>query len=76
LERLSSIKRGLFTFTATGQRNVGVEAQSVLPVMPEIVHEGENGFLSVSYGNAALVIALELANELLALKKTVQTLRG
>jgi hypothetical protein len=60
-------------FTMDGSRQIGVIAQEVEPVLPEVVRDNEAGQLSVAYGNitgllieavkelAARVVALEEA---------------
>lgn len=40
-----------FTVKETGKRNIGVIAQEVMDVVPEVVHNNSSGLLSVSYGN-------------------------
>ena len=40
-----------FTRTDTGQRGLGVIAQQVQKVLPELIVIDENGYLSVAYGN-------------------------
>ncbi len=48
----------------TGPRQAGVIAQEVQAVLPEVVHEGIDGLLSVSYGNltALLIEAIKELN--------------
>jgi len=43
----------------------------MLLALAEAVIEDENGFLSVNYGPAALVIAIELAARVLELEKKI-----
>jgi hypothetical protein len=53
-------------------RNIGVSAQELQAVMPELVHKDSNGFLSVAYGNitAVLIEAIkELKSEIEKLKR-------
>ena len=46
-----------YEFRSTGKKSAGVIAQDVQQVFPEVVHEGEDGFLSVeSYPLTALQI--------------------
>jgi hypothetical protein len=55
----------------TNKRVAGVVAQEVKAVLPEVVHEDENGMMSVAYGNmsALLIEAIkELKRENAALK--------
>lgn len=67
--RLSDVKHGTFERISSGNREVGVTAQSLQKVLPAAVIEGEDGLLTVNYGGAALVAAVELA-------KVVQELRA
>ena len=69
LTSLANIKRsGIYDRTDQQITQVGVGAQSLREFMPEAVLEGEDGKLSVAYGNAALVACVELARENLMLK--------
>lgn len=72
LEQLSSVLRGTYTDKRTGERCLGVGAGSLRKIILEATQEDEKGFLSVSYGNAALVVALEIADRLLRLEKFVR----
>jgi hypothetical protein len=60
VERLASIKVGTYTRVDSHQRQVGVSAQSLRDLMPEAVID-DGSYLSVAYGNAALVSSVELA---------------
>jgi hypothetical protein len=71
LDKVSAMRGVSFTRKDTGQRDVGVIAQEVSSVVPEVVHEDENGYLSVAYGNmvGVLIEAIkELRDEVLKLK--------
>lgn len=74
LDKLAHVKHGKFTYSATEKRSVGVGAQSLRTIIPEAVFADAEGFLSVSYGNAALVACIELAKEVVSLKKQVSEL--
>lgn len=76
VEQLSKVKHGTFTRISSGMRDVGISAQSLLPILPEAVFEDDLGFLSVNYGGAALVGVIELSAELVQLKKEIQALKG
>jgi len=67
--RLSDVKHGTYERISSGNREVGVSAQSLQKVIPTAVIKGEDGLLAVNYGGAALVAAVELA-------KVVQELRA
>jgi hypothetical protein len=79
LAKVSAMRGVSFTRTDTGQRGVGVIAQEVAEVVPEVVHEGADGYLSVAYGNlvGVLIEALkELRGEVEALRAEVKRLKG
>jgi hypothetical protein len=73
LEQLATLKRGTYTRTDSGQRQVGVSAQSLQVFLPEAV-QGEE-MLSVAYGQAALVACAELAAEVLRLRALLEPVK-
>ena len=75
LVNLSSVKSGIYDRTDGEMTQVGVSAQSLRDVLPHAVIESEEGDLSVAYGNAALVAAVELAKEVVALRHEVEQLK-
>lgn len=61
VELLSELKHGIYTRIEENTEEVGVSAQSLLKFLQQaVVDNGEHG-LSVAYGNAALVSAVQLA---------------
>lgn len=79
LEKLARVKHGYYYLkeemhSEDERRQVGVSAQSLRDVLPEAVTEGDDGMLSVSYGNAALVGVIALAKEVLKLRDAVEGL--
>ena len=74
VERLAEVKHGTYTRIDNGQRQAGVGAQSLKPLLPEVILEGEH--LSVAYGNAAMVSAVELAKRVVRLEKALANLMG
>lgn len=63
-DALSTVKslRGVsYTRVDTGQKGVGFIAQELLDKIPEVVHENQEGYLTVAYGNmvALLVEAIK-----------------
>lgn len=74
VERLAQVKSGTYTRNDTGQRQVGVGAQSLQWLLPEAVHADEEGMLSVAYGNAALYACVKLAEQVQALNHQVDIL--
>jgi hypothetical protein len=77
VERLSKVRVGTYDrIDGDRIRQVGVSAQSLRPLMPEAVIEGTDDFktLKVSYGNAAMASAVELAKEVVSLKEQMAIL--
>ena len=76
VELLSKVKSGSYDRIDGEQlRQVGASAQSLRPILPEAVIEADDEFktLSISYGNAALVSAIELAKEVVTLKEQLNS---
>jgi hypothetical protein len=73
---LSKVKSGIYTRKDTNIVQVGVSAQSLKEVLPEAVLEDGLGYLSVSYGNAALAACIELAKEVVQLRAEIEKLKG
>lgn len=76
IEQLSKVKNGIYDRTDQEKTQVGVSAQSLQPVMEHAVTEGEDGKLSVAYGNAALVAAIKLAERVVDLESRLKLLEG
>lgn len=75
VERLAGVKHGIYDRTDIGTTQAGVGAQSLRDkVLPELVHEADDGFLSVAYGNAGLLGSIAVAQRLLALESRVRAL--
>jgi hypothetical protein len=76
LERLAELKMGIYDRKDTGDTQAGVSAQSMRDLLSPVVREGTDGMLSVAYGNAALVAAVELAREVVSLRRELNELKG
>ena len=76
IDQLSLVKSGIYDRTDVDLTQAGVSAQSINQVLPEVVREADGGMLSVNYGNAALVAAVELAREVVALRERVLRLES
>ena len=76
IERISQIKSGIYDRIDTDLTQVGVGAQSLKEVLPEAVLTDKDGNCSVTYGNAALAICVELAKEVVKLKAEINTLKN
>ena len=74
--RLSDVKHGTFKRISSGNREVGVTAQSLQKVIPEAVIEGDDGMLAVNYGGAALVATIELAKVVQELRAEIKELKA
>ena len=76
VNRLAVLRCGTYTRIDSGQRQAGVSAQNMREILPEVVSEDNDGTLALAYGNAAMVSAVELAKELVALKHKVAALEA
>jgi len=74
VERLADVKHGVYDRTDIEATQVGVSAQSLQVLLEQAVLVGEDGTLSVAYGNAALVACIQLAQRVVALEQTVAKL--
>jgi len=74
VERLADVKHGVYDRTDIEATQVGVSAQSLQALLKQAVLVGEDGTLSVAYGNAALVACIQLAQRVVALEQTVAKL--
>ncbi|WP_157646732.1 tail fiber domain-containing protein [Burkholderia ubonensis] len=75
IEQLARLKSGTYTRVDTGERHVGVGAQSLSKLLPEAVAENEDGMLAVAYGHAALAICVELAKEIVRLRALLEPVK-
>ena len=74
VDRLAGVKHGIYDRTDIELTQVGVSAQSLQELLEQAVLIGEDGKLSVAYGNAALVACIQLAQRVVALEQTVAKL--
>ena len=74
IDRLAGVKHGVYDRTDIEATQVGVSAQSLQALLEQAVLVGEDGTLSVAYGNAALVACIQLAQRVVALEQTVAKL--
>lgn len=65
LDALSALRKSHFTYNAddTNKDHIGVSAQEIQKLYPEVVNENEDGYLSVDYAKLS-VIALKAVDEL------------
>jgi hypothetical protein len=76
VEKLAQVKSGVYKRIDSGATQTGVSAQSLATVLPEATKLDEDGFMSVAYGQAALVSAVELAKVIVELKKEIELLKA
>jgi hypothetical protein len=76
VSQLTEVKHGTYNRIGSANREVGVSAQSLEKVLKEAIVKSEDGLLSVNYGNAALVAAIELAKEVVELRKEIELLKA
>lgn len=74
--KLASVKSGVYDRVDVDLTQAGVSAQSWQALLPETVQKGDDGILSVAYGNAALVAAVELAKEVVKLREELEALKA
>ena len=68
----SKVKYGIYDRIDSGETQAGLSAQAVKEVIPEVVSvESGSGHLSLNYGAAAAVATVELAKEVIELRKQV-----
>jgi hypothetical protein len=67
VERWATVLHGIYDRIDTGERQVGLGAQSVRPILPDAVTRDKDGVLGLSYGNAAAVATVKLAQRYVAL---------
>lgn len=78
LKQLSEIKAGTYDRTDTPEPlvQVGVSAQDLQKILGPAVLEDADGRLSVAYGNAALVAAVELCKDVQRLHTEIEALKA
>ncbi len=72
LEKVRSLRGVSYVFTETGKKNIGVIAQEIEQVIPEVVNTNHDGFKSVNYGN---IIGL-LIESIKQLKQEIDELKN
>lgn len=76
VERLAQIKHGTYTRIDSGERQAGASAQQMKVLLPEVVTHGSDDkkTLTLAYGNAALVSAIQLAQRVVELTARLRDL--
>lgn len=75
VERLAAVKAGTYTRTDLKVRQAGGSAQSLQGLLPEAVHETDEGVLSVAYGNASFVSSVALARAVIELRQELKEVK-
>ena len=73
---LAKIKSGTYTRIDNDERQAGVSAQDFQKLLPETISADNEGTLSLAYGNAALVSAVELAKDNVELRARIERLES
>ena len=76
VEQLAVVKHGTYDRVDIDLTQDGVSAQSLQPLLQNSVLKGEDGKLSVAYGNAALVSAIQLAQRVVEQDKRIAKLEA
>ena len=78
VEQLAGIKHGTYTRIDTGDRQAGASAQAMQKLLPEAVTVGadKDETLTLAYGNAALVAAIQLAKRVVQLEAKLAKIAG
>ena len=76
IEKLANVKHGIYDRIDMADTQAGVSAQSLEKVLKEVISVDPNGYKTVNYGNAGLVAAIELAKEIIELRKEIKTLKA
>ena len=79
LEKVTSLRGVEFDYKQSGDHSIGLIAQEVEKVLPDLVHESENGIKSVAYQNivAVLIEAVkEQQKQIDSLRSEIDSLRN
>lgn len=76
VEHLAQLKSGSFLRTDIQKFQIGVGAQGLQKFLPLAVYQENDGYLSVNYGAAAMVSAVELAKRLIEVEARVAALES
>lgn len=76
IEKLAQIKSGIYDRTDMEVTQAGVSAQDMQKLLAETVQTGEDGILSLAYGNAAMVSVVEVAKMLMEMQQRIEFLES
>ena len=74
VERWAKVRAGTYERIDSGEIQVGLAAQDVQEIMPDATPLMADGYLALNYGGAAAVATVELAKEVVELRKLVMLL--
>lgn len=74
LEKLVTVKYGTYDRTDIVSNQAGISAQDMQLILPQVVLEDKDGYLSMAYGNAAMVAVIELTKRVLELEARLESL--
>lgn len=74
VERWAKVRAGTYERIDSSEIQVGLAAQDVQEIMPNATLEMVDGYLALNYGGAAAVATVELAKEVVELRKLVKLL--
>lgn len=74
VERWAKVRAGTYERIDSGEVQVGLAAQDVQEIMPNATPLMADGYLALNYGSAAAVATVELAKEVVELRKLVKLL--
>jgi hypothetical protein len=73
VEQLAELKHGIYDRTDSNTIEVGVGAQSLQKFFPQAIFTDDAGHLSVNYGGAAMVSAVQLAKRVVELEARLES---
>jgi hypothetical protein len=77
VSKLVKVKSGIFDRTDVISTQPGVSAQSLQEILPEaVITNSADGYLTVNYGGAALVAAVEIAKVIEELRLEIKELKA
>ena len=75
-EKLSKLKKKYFRWKKDKtKKNIGVSAQEIQEIYPEIVSEGDNGFLNVDYAKLSVIALAAIDKQQEEIKKQEEELK-
>lgn len=76
VDDLAGVLAGTYTRIDSEERQAGVSAQDFQRILKEVVSTDNKGYLSLAYGNAALVASVALAKRVVSQEQRIQRLES